>query len=467
MAEGVAVTIIERAVQPQDAVDIDEATAAFVIDWNELHRLYGPPLRRFIASRVPSPYVEDVLQETFVRVYRSRARVDLTTPLWPWLVTLARRSSVDHWRSHREIPVADPVAADHAAGRRPEDELESAELRSMVDGILASMPPRQRRLLRLSAMDGAPPALLADEEAVSSEVIRSALVRARRGFRRRYLTLTEETGALSGVAILRALSTRLREAARRITNTLREGLPSVAVVGAAAGIATVAGLGMHPGSVEAQRPPERVGALDGQAVSAGVEVAAESAPRIHAAHNRPPEPAASAGRAGPGTEKSPLRVPSAVSDFDLGPDESYVRLRVEWTDPAGDGHGETSFEVKCERSAAAREACAVLREVPGVESGQLRDGYPDLHENPVRNAVGHVVAHVDRAGEHDLIPGGRVDAGVGAEHPDRRGILPFHVRQPVHALGARRRCGADERRCRQNRGYRPSSHSTHFRRTPI
>ncbi|HEX2040879.1 MAG TPA: sigma-70 family RNA polymerase sigma factor [Acidimicrobiales bacterium] len=355
-----------------EASGTDDTWTRPEIDWDELSRSYGPALRRVVAARVPRPSVDDVLQETLVRAYRSRGRVDLTVPLWPWLVTLARRSCADHWRGYREIPSGEPHAVRRSSGPSPEDALEAVELRHVVDGVLGDMPARHRRLLTRSIVDS--PAVIAADEGVSSDTVRAALARARRGFRRRYEARMESAGVMLGLPAARLWAIRLRDRMRWASGLLRDG-PAWAAVGMAAGFATLAMLGVEsvssdarPASVRSAKsePPEGstvpVPTPDRHLVAERTDYAVKSSVGSGRAEGK---------RSGGEVQASsaPLMLSSTDTAVRIGPEDSYVRVRVDWVDAMGAGHGETSVEVKCERSNLVREACAVLRNVPGVESG--------------------------------------------------------------------------------------------------
>ncbi|MEQ7127187.1 sigma-70 family RNA polymerase sigma factor [Actinopolymorpha sp. B11F2] len=49
----------------------------------------------------------EAVQDTFVRAWRAAARYDPTQDIAPWLFTIARRVSVDIWRSRRRMPTAE------------------------------------------------------------------------------------------------------------------------------------------------------------------------------------------------------------------------------------------------------------------------------------------------------------------------------------------------------------------------
>src|ERR1700689_512803 len=102
-----------------------------------------PFLRSFLRHLVPVDDVDDVVQASFVDLWRTRARYDPARSLEAWALTIARRRAIDYLRS-RPLPAA-PLAdlaeppgddgRDHAARLA-----DAAELRRAPSGL-----PRARR----------------------------------------------------------------------------------------------------------------------------------------------------------------------------------------------------------------------------------------------------------------------------------------------------------------------------------
>ena len=83
------------------------------------------------------------------------------------------------------------------SGAAPDDphvELERHQRAAAIAGALDALPPRHRRLLVRYEVDGKPYTVLADEEAISPQALKSALCRARESFRARYTALAEAEG---------------------------------------------------------------------------------------------------------------------------------------------------------------------------------------------------------------------------------------------------------------------------------
>lgn len=94
---------------------------------------------------------EDLTQEVFLRVYRSRAGYVKTAKFSTWLWTIARNTAFDHFRKKKEDLGMDEGVADELADEAPlADEI-------MVDGVdeqairecLDALTPRSREVVGL------------------------------------------------------------------------------------------------------------------------------------------------------------------------------------------------------------------------------------------------------------------------------------------------------------------------------
>lgn len=104
---------------------------------------YGDRLRRF-ASRLSGPETaEDIVQEVFLRVYRSVRSFDPTGSLPAWIFTIASNLCVDQLR-RRPLQVRartpEPDPSDAAVRRESRDSLLQA---------IASLPDSQKRVFLL------------------------------------------------------------------------------------------------------------------------------------------------------------------------------------------------------------------------------------------------------------------------------------------------------------------------------
>ena len=89
----------------------------------------------------------DAVQETFLRAWRAARRYDPSQDLAPWLFTIARRVSIDLWRSRRHVTGQPP---DDDAVSAPPPDLESIWEAFHVRAAVNNLPPAERQVVHLS-----------------------------------------------------------------------------------------------------------------------------------------------------------------------------------------------------------------------------------------------------------------------------------------------------------------------------
>ncbi len=125
---------------------------------------------------------EDVVQDSYLAVWRSAARWTPAAKVSTWLYRIARNAALDQLRRRR--PTVDPetvVLVD--PGDRPDRQLSSRQTAAVVRGALDALPERQRTAIVLVHYDRRSGAEAADILGVSVEALESLLARGRRALR--------------------------------------------------------------------------------------------------------------------------------------------------------------------------------------------------------------------------------------------------------------------------------------------
>jgi RNA polymerase sigma-70 factor (ECF subfamily) len=130
----------------------------------------------------PNEQLEDCVQEALLAVHRARHTWDPQRPFRPWLFTIVRHKTVDHFRRARVR------AGERAAGARIArlPAREGVHPASAVDGarILARLSPEHREALTLTKFAGYSLAEAARETGVSQTAMKTRVHRALRSVRR-------------------------------------------------------------------------------------------------------------------------------------------------------------------------------------------------------------------------------------------------------------------------------------------
>jgi len=183
-----------RAVPP--ITDVDDVTLARAqrgdaAAFRTLVTFYQQPifafLWRMLGARADRPLVEDLAQDTFLRVYRGLARFQRTGPatLKTWLLTIATRVALNELRRNR--PATTPLDARARVVAVPREDV---ALALAVREALETLTPDHRAVVVLREYHDLDYAEIASVLAIDVGTVRSRLSRAREALR---AVLTEES----------------------------------------------------------------------------------------------------------------------------------------------------------------------------------------------------------------------------------------------------------------------------------
>jgi RNA polymerase sigma-70 factor (ECF subfamily) len=144
-------------------------------------------VRGFVGNRVRDrDDVDDIAQETLLRLYRSVDTLRDARALEAWAFRIARNAIADHYRrpggratpvEPRQVAELLPLVDDHAVGDPTE------ELGACVIGLLDQVPPPYRRALELTDVQGMTQSRAAAELGLSTSGMKSRVQRGRRMLR--------------------------------------------------------------------------------------------------------------------------------------------------------------------------------------------------------------------------------------------------------------------------------------------
>lgn len=134
------------------------------------------------------PELEDVLQSTFVEVFRSLERFEGRSKLSSWIARVALHVGFHHLRRRKSRPgeyAGDRSLLDLADGAPRTDPsalVERRELAQHVYDILSRMAPKKRAVFILSEFEGMPQEEIAEVVGTNVATVRTRLFYARREF---------------------------------------------------------------------------------------------------------------------------------------------------------------------------------------------------------------------------------------------------------------------------------------------
>lgn len=184
------------------ALDDSAVVAAFLSGearcFDELMRRYQDRLTNFVFRMIGDRgRSEDLVQETFVRVYRHLHRFDQTKKFSTWIYTIASNLAKNELRNRSRNPlvlfqqIKASWEADHRPLEwedntyRPDDLFRKRHLREQVEKAVEKLPTHHREVFVLRELEGKTYEEIAEITGVNLGTVKSRLHRARTSFAER------------------------------------------------------------------------------------------------------------------------------------------------------------------------------------------------------------------------------------------------------------------------------------------
>jgi RNA polymerase sigma-70 factor (ECF subfamily) len=153
--------------------------------FSEIYRRCEPRVRRQLTGRVPSSQVDDLVNETFLRAWRSLQQFKWqgTDPV-AWMMVIARNLAADYWslsRNRRELATEDPaIYGQPTPGRGADDIVIDLNEAERLRDAVRQLPPAQRQCLELRFLGERSVRETAEAMGRGDDAVRSLQLRALR-----------------------------------------------------------------------------------------------------------------------------------------------------------------------------------------------------------------------------------------------------------------------------------------------
>lgn len=153
--------------------------------FEEVYYKYNKPLFAYFQKRIKSTTIcEDLVQETFIRLWKYRAHLNLSLDLTIQLFRIAKTSLIDVAERKAKIPISfvpHELLPEMAA---EEDTLQlTQEKRERLQYLIASLPPVRKKILDLK-IDGYSNKEIASQLAITVKTVESNIYMAYRELRK-------------------------------------------------------------------------------------------------------------------------------------------------------------------------------------------------------------------------------------------------------------------------------------------
>ncbi|MEM7136098.1 MAG: RNA polymerase sigma factor SigZ [Myxococcota bacterium] len=152
-----------------------------IVNFEEVWRSYQSGLRAFLQSRVSNPSdVDDLHQDILLKTYANLHTVKSHASIKSWMMQIANRSIIDHYRKNRR---RDEDAAADAAPLNEEDDESTHVLARCVEPFISALPEENANLLRAIDLQGHSQRAYAKELGVNYSTLKSRVQKAREELR--------------------------------------------------------------------------------------------------------------------------------------------------------------------------------------------------------------------------------------------------------------------------------------------
>lgn len=111
-------------------------------------------LQRLGSTATSAADADDLLQETFIKVYVNLHRYAPQYTFGQWLYTIARNTFIDYMRRRSDdMPIDDRFSPPASSAPTPEESVINLQQRHQIEHYLSLLEPRYRRLFELRFYD--------------------------------------------------------------------------------------------------------------------------------------------------------------------------------------------------------------------------------------------------------------------------------------------------------------------------
>ena len=173
--------------QSFDAAYLEGLTSGNPEIEQHFHRYFSELiLIKLRARQYPRQAIEDIRQETFLRVLQAIRKQTIREPerIGAFVNSVCNNVALEHGRAGARLSYTDATQEDVADERADsERELVTRERQAAVRSVLKELPPKNRRLLSQVFLEERPPDEVAAQWGVDRNYLRVLLFRARAQFR--------------------------------------------------------------------------------------------------------------------------------------------------------------------------------------------------------------------------------------------------------------------------------------------
>ncbi|MEQ7801034.1 RNA polymerase sigma-70 factor [Pedobacter sp. ASV1-7] len=162
-------------------INIEQLIKGDESSFNMVYNQYSEKVYR-LAFRVlkNDEQSEEIVQETFIRLWLNRERLDSSGNMWLYLYVIAKRLSLDAYKIICKSSVLSErlLQEIHAIRNTTEEEILANELEQFTENVISKLPKQQQLIFKLSRVEGLSHQEIANQLNISPNTVKNHIVEA-------------------------------------------------------------------------------------------------------------------------------------------------------------------------------------------------------------------------------------------------------------------------------------------------
>ncbi|WP_418992881.1 RNA polymerase sigma factor [Alistipes sp.] len=139
----------------EDRQLVERVLAGDDLAFEYLFNRYSDAIRRLFVQRLGGANdADDLLQETFIKVYINLHRYSSSFTFGQWVYTIARNTFIDYVRRRQDdLSIDERFASPASSAPTPEESVINLQQRTQIEHYLQTLAPRYRQLIVMRFFD--------------------------------------------------------------------------------------------------------------------------------------------------------------------------------------------------------------------------------------------------------------------------------------------------------------------------
>ncbi|MGS2739378.1 RNA polymerase sigma factor [Sinomicrobium sp. M5D2P17] len=160
-----------------------------------LYYRYAGKIRGFLYRLRLNTHTDDIIQETFITVWRKRHDMDASGSIGAYILTIARNLALKSMKNELQLAISDLSAADIPDLTDMDSTMTKEAFHRALESSIEKLPDRPREILILKRIKGLSTEEIARELGISKSTVENHMNRA-------LATLKEELSGFSTISLL-------------------------------------------------------------------------------------------------------------------------------------------------------------------------------------------------------------------------------------------------------------------------